>query len=168
MRLQFLEDQQNKRMATEEEIEEISRQDGTLDPSVGILYLPDSMVNSLVYWKQKRLDVQTIVARKGVPSLLVTVTMNPWRDEMERLGLDNINRSAFSPMDHKSRVFYRPYLVARVYNQFIHAVMKQIKKKAEEYFVNHKCVAYAASPGKEYSTPSHPSMAGLWNAWELG
>ena len=96
------------------------------------------------------------MARKGVPSLFVTVTMNPWRDEMERLGLDTTNWSAFSPMDHKSRVFDRPDLVARIYNQFIHAVMTQITIKAEEYFVNHKCVAYAAElEFQARNTPHH-------------
>ena len=139
----FQEDLQIKRMSTEEEIEASTRADGTLDPSFGKLYLPDSMVNSPAYWKQKRLHVQAIVARKGVPSLFVTVTMNLWRDEMKRLGLYTSNRSAFSPMEHKSRVFDQPDLVGRVYNQFIHAVMTQITKKAKEYFVNHKCVAFA-------------------------
>ena len=99
-------------MTTEEEIEASTRADETLNPSAGRLYLPGSMVNSPAYWKQKRLDLQAILARKGVTSLFVTVTMNPWKDEMKRLGLDTTNWSAFSLMDHKPRVFDRPDLVA--------------------------------------------------------
>ena len=58
MRLQFLESDQKKKLASEEEIV-ASREGGgnTIDPTVRRLYLPDA-INTPSYWKQKRLDVQ--------------------------------------------------------------------------------------------------------------
>ena len=124
LRLQFLEKDQMKRMATESEVEIATRADGTIDPSAGRLFLPDTVINSPAYWKQKRLDLQAIVTRKGPPTLFITVTMNPWREELNKLGMDTVNKSAFTPVTGIPRVFDRPDLMARVYNQFSHAIFQ--------------------------------------------
>ena len=159
MRLQFLESDQMKRMATESEVENATRADGTVDPSAGLLFLPDTVINSPAYWKQKRLDVQAIVARKGPPTLFITVTMNPWCDEMDKLGMDIVNKSAFTPVTGIPRVFDRPDLMAHVYNPFSHAIFQRITKQAEDYF-GFKCVAY---PTKlEFQERNKPHHHGLF------
>ena len=49
LRLQFLENYQMKRMATESELEIATRADGTIDPSAGQLFLPDTVINIPAY-----------------------------------------------------------------------------------------------------------------------
>ena len=53
LRLQFLENDQMKRMATDSELEIATRADGTIDPCAGRLFLPDTVINSPAYWKRK-------------------------------------------------------------------------------------------------------------------
>ena len=155
MRLQFLESDQMKRMATESEVGNATRADGTVDPAAGRLSLQDTVINSPGYWKQKRLYVQAIVARKGPPTLFITVTMNPWRDDMDKLGMDIVNEGAFKPVTEIPRVFDRPDLMARVYNQFSHAFFQRITKQAEDCF-GFKCVAYSTKlEFQERNTPHH-------------
>ena len=90
----------------------------------------------------KRLDVQAIVARRGPPTLFVTVTMNVWREEVHRLGLDNGHSSAFTSQADKQRPFDSPDVVACVCNQYAHAVMHQLEKKSNDIF-GLRCIAIA-------------------------
>lgn len=62
---------------------------------------------------------------------------------MERLGLDNEHRSAYTPHGERPRVFDQPDLVAYVYNQFEHAVVHELEENSEEYF-GENCIAIAA------------------------
>ena len=114
--LQFLEAKRQQRMATEQEVELATDANESVDPAVGRLFLPDTCINSPPYWKRKHLDVHALVARKGPSTHFITVTMNPWREEMHLLGLDTDQKSAFAPVDGRPRVFDRPDLVARAYN----------------------------------------------------
>lgn len=47
--------------------------------------------------------------------LFITVTMNPWREEMGRLGLDIEKKNSFTPEGIRFRVFDRPDVMAGVY-----------------------------------------------------
>ena len=158
MRLQVLESDQMKRMTTEAEVEIATRADGTVDPSARRRFLPDTVINSPAYWKQKRLEVQAIVARKGPSMPFITVTMNPWRDEMEKLRMEIVNKGAFTPITGFPRVFDLPDLMARVYNQFSHAIFQRIKEQTEDYF-GFKCVAYSTRlEFQERNTPHHHGL----------
>ena len=127
---------------------------------LGRLYLQDTVINSPVYWKGKRLDVQAIVARRGPPTLFVTVTMNVWREEMHRIGLDNEHTGAFTPQADKPRPFDRPDVVARVCNQYSHAVMHQLEKKSK-YIFGLRCIAIGGKlEFQERNTPHHHIL--LW------
>ncbi|KAI0560136.1 Helitron helicase-like protein [Gracilaria domingensis] len=126
----------------------------------GKLYLPGNHKNSPAYWKQKRLDVQAMVARMGSPTLFITVTMNVWREEMKRLGLENDNTGALSPQGNRPRPFDRPDLVARVYNQYDNAIMTDLQKNSEAIF-GLKCIGIAAKlEFQERNTPQHHIL--LW------
>ncbi|KAI0559822.1 Helitron helicase-like domain containing protein [Gracilaria domingensis] len=126
----------------------------------GKLYLPGNHKNSPAYWKQKRLDVQAMVARMGSPTFFITVTMNVWREEMKRFGLDNDNTGAFSPQGNRSRPFDRPDLVARVYNQYANSIMTDLHKNSEAIF-GLKCIGIAAKlEFQERNTPHHHIL--LW------
>ena len=90
----------------------------------------------------------------------MTITMNPWRDEMNHLGLDTDHKGAFLPVDRRPRVFGRPDLVVRVYNQFTRAVMEAITKKTENYF-GQNCIAFATKlEFQERNTPHHHCL--IW------
>ena len=118
------------------------------------------MINSPAYWKGKRLDVQAIAARRGPPTLFVTVTMNIWREEIHRRGLDNGHTGAFTPQADKPRPFDRPDVVARVYNQYANAVMHQLEKKSKVIF-GLRCIAIAGKlEFQENNTPHHHIL--LW------
>ena len=157
MRLQFLERDQRNRLVAEQELIESG---GNLDGASGRLFLPDSHLNSPAYWKQKRLDVQALVARVGPPSLFITVTMNPWNADMGRLGLDIEHRNTFTPHADKPRVFDRPDLVARAYNQHINEILHELETNSEEYF-GRKCLAIAAKlEFQQRNTPHHHIL--LW------
>lgn len=142
MRLKLLESEQTSRIVSERELRTAA--DNSDEPyQPGRLYLPDNYVNSLAYWKSKLLDTKALVYRRTLPSLLVTLTMNPWREEMERLGLDIGNRSTFTPRGSRPRLFDRPDLTARVYNQFSNNLMREMDSNSEEFF-GPKCVGMAS------------------------
>ena len=154
MRLQFLEKQQQSRIVEERELIQAADPD-VEEFNVGRLYLPDNVTNTPAYWKARLLDVQAIVYRRHIPSLFITLTMNPWREEMRRMGLDTENRSAFQPQGDRPRVFDRPDLVARVYNQQANAFMKDLKDNSFEYFGRH-CVGITGKlEFQARNTPHH-------------
>ena len=141
VRHQFLEREQRSRLVEERELIQGVDDEGNL-AAPGRLYLQDTVINSPACWKGKSLDVQAIVARSLPPTLFVTVTMNAWREEMHRLGLDNEHTGAFIPQADKRRPFDRPDVVARVYNQYAHAVTHQLEKKSKDIF-GLRCIAIA-------------------------
>lgn len=105
-------------MATETEVQDATCEDGTVDPAGGGLFLPDFVLKRPAYWKQKRLDVQQKVARKGPPYLFITITINPWPEELGILGIE-IAKKAFTSVLSVLRVFDCSGLMACVYNQFM-------------------------------------------------
>ena len=92
--------EQSQRIVSEQEIESTIDANGRVDPTAGRQLLPGAIP---AYLKSKRLDVHDLVSRKGPPTLFSTVTMNPWREEMNLLGLDTNPNSVdvFSPSKNK-------------------------------------------------------------------
>jgi PIF1-like helicase/Helitron helicase-like domain at N-terminus len=148
-RLDYVAGQQKDRIASEEELQDaLAHTENVLmgvgnavnPESLGRLYLPASVTGTWGYWKRARLDCQALVSRFGPPSLFITVTMNAFRPEMERLGLDVVHRSSFTPVTNRPRVFDRPDLIARVWNQFQHEVFCEVTENADDYF-GRQCIA---------------------------
>lgn len=113
----FLEAEQKARFVQEQELREaqeagLAQNQGASFEPMGRIFLPHAMVSAVTYWTNKRMDVQAIVARRGAPTLFVTVTVNVWRKELSRLGLDTKNRGVFTAAEDKSRPFDRPDSIA--------------------------------------------------------
>lgn len=82
--------------------------------------------------------------------------MNPWREEMCRLGRDIEHRSIFTP-----RVLDSPDITACVYDQGANDLMHEIEVDSEEYF-GRKCVGMSSKlEFEERNTPPHPIMVML-------
>lgn len=97
--------------------------------------------------------MQALVARKGLPTLFITLTMNAFREEIGRLGFDIENRNARQPVGSKSRVFDWPDMVTRVFNQFANEFIDAMKNDSENYF-GRKFVALAGR--QEYQKTKIP------------
>lgn len=98
-------------------------------------------MNSPAYLTSKLLDIQALVSGRKLTSVLVTLTMNPWREEMGRLRLDIENRSTFNPRGSRRRVLDSFDLTARVYTNLSKFLMREMKSNIEKYF-GRKCASF--------------------------
>lgn len=79
------------RKVEEQEIRQ-ERHNGTHETCLpGGIFLPK--IEKPAYWKQKRLDVQAVVARLNSQTMFINITMNIWSEGMKWLGLDTATRS---------------------------------------------------------------------------
>lgn len=82
-------------------------------------------------WRQKRLDVQLMVATLGCPTLFLTITMNVWHEQLKKLGLSNEDTGAFSTKRDRYRPFDCPYCIARVYILYANSIMRDVQSNSE-------------------------------------
>lgn len=61
------------------------------------LYFPENHTNSPAYCKYNLMDVQAFPSRRQLSSLMVTITLNPWREDLGRLVISISNRSNMFP-----------------------------------------------------------------------
>lgn len=117
-------------------------------------------MNTPVYCKFKLMDVQEVASRSHLPYLIITVTVNFWREDLGRMILDIVKMNGCFPAGGKTRVFERPYITARVYNQFGNELMKELATNYEEYFAN-MCIGMALKLDSQASnTESHIGAPG--------
>ncbi len=98
------------------------------------------------------------MAKFGAPTLFITLTVNPGREEFGRLGLRNVNYGHFFPPDQTPLPYSRPDLIARVWNQFGNAFFDEVKKNGEEYF-GRKVIAHCYK--EEYQSRFMPHLHSL-------
>lgn len=82
---------------------------------------------SRAYWKKRLVDFQVIASRRHLYSLMVTFTMNPWREELGWIGLDTVNRNTLLPSTDKPRVLERPGSTDRVNHKFSNDVKEDLR-----------------------------------------
>lgn len=100
MRLQLIERDQTNRIVEEGEFQQAVMDDDE-EFRVGRLYVSENHIISPSYWKCKVSDVKVVEYQSHLPSLMVNITINPWREEIGRMGLDIVNWNPFLPStDH--------------------------------------------------------------------
>lgn len=80
------------------------------------------------------MDFQDITSRTHLSSLMVRITISPWRRELGLLGLYIKNKNSFLPDGENPRDFHCQDRTARVYNRFPNYLMLDPPNNSEEYF----------------------------------
>lgn len=99
----------------------------------GHIFLPDDLINSAAYWKNKIIDVKQVATRKR-RSLFITITINIWKEAMKQLSMDHSIRPSFPAKSYCLILYDLPDFIAKVCNQYANEFMKDFEKIAEHIF----------------------------------